>query len=276
MKSSQLLSSQKQNLLTVPVWLGSALLHLLVVVLVVKIGYEPTKRTEIVWISLSNTILEQKDPASAPQSTSIAPEQVLPQPTTPPSPAANVDHVNLNENPPEAELQSIAHDITIEPKPKQIIHSAPLKISTEARIKQKILRTAEPTKSIEPQARLEKVIVRNPLPAVVSDQNKPVAANITPADAETRYVQANFSGIRSKVSDSLRYPTMARRQGWQGQVQVRFNILLTGEIDNLQIFSSSGYSLLDRQALQAVKIAAPFPIPPVRANITIPVTFVLK
>ncbi len=308
MNPIQLLSSQKQRLRTAPDWLGSVLLHVLIVVVVVKIGSLHTKKAEIVWVSLSDIVMEVPQPVVAPQPKTIDPEPAVapqskiitpkpavtprpkiivpepaqPQATIPVGPAENVDdRAELEDKSLDPEVQYVAQNITIEPELTQPKRQTPLKIRKADRIKQKLAKPADSSNSIVPQAQAEaaqpeQVMTRNPLPTTVKTKTVPVETKETPAVAETRYLQANFTGIRSKVSDNIRYPTMARRQGWQGKVQVQFSILLSGEIDNVQVLSSSGYSLLDREALQAVKLAAPFPAPPVMASITIPVTFVLN
>jgi len=90
-----------------------------------------------------------------------------------------------------------------------------------------------------------------------------------------RYGDAQLSLIREKVSREVRYPLMARRQGWVGRVTVEFTVKLSGEVGALRVAESSGYPMLDRQALLAVKAASPFPPPPVVATLTLPVAFEL-
>jgi periplasmic protein TonB len=96
------------------------------------------------------------------------------------------------------------------------------------------------------------------------------------ASLRERYLTAHFSYIRDKVFSRLKYPNLARRMGWTGQVRVGFIILENGEIEQLRIEQSSGHKVLDRQALLAVEKAAPFPPPPVAADIILPVTFQLE
>ena len=90
------------------------------------------------------------------------------------------------------------------------------------------------------------------------------------------YLSLNFGPIRDKVRDNLRYPAIARRQGWTGRVDIEFTISLSGTIDNKRILTSSGYPLLDRQALRAVDVSAPFPPPAVIATVILPITFSLE
>lgn len=49
------------------------------------------------------------------------------------------------------------------------------------------------------------------------------------------------------------YPEQARRQGWEGRVVVRLEVLPSGIAGSISIESSSGYPLLDETAVQAVR-----------------------
>jgi periplasmic protein TonB len=111
-------------------------------------------------------------------------------------------------------------------------------------------------------------------PAAASDSAPFVdkAAEILPQES---YLRINFNLIRTRVASRVRYPALARRLGWEGQVKVEFTVLLSGEISNLHVAKSSGHPILDRQALRAVEVAAPFPPPPVIATLTLPVNFKL-
>jgi periplasmic protein TonB len=45
------------------------------------------------------------------------------------------------------------------------------------------------------------------------------------------------------------YPTVARRRGWQGEVAVALRIEPDGRVRALRVARSSGYAVLDRDAL---------------------------
>ncbi len=59
----------------------------------------------------------------------------------------------------------------------------------------------------------------------------------------------------------------------EGNVIVTFVVRLDGNVKNIFIKKSSGYSILDNNVIKAVKKAAPFPPPPVEATIIIPITY---
>jgi len=58
--------------------------------------------------------------------------------------------------------------------------------------------------------------------------------------------------LQNRLKRYLTYPTRARRRGWQGEVMVRFNINARGQLKNIRLAKSSGYSLLDHSAMTAI------------------------
>lgn len=90
------------------------------------------------------------------------------------------------------------------------------------------------------------------------------------------YVRTNFDEIRNSILTQLRYPVIARRRGWSGKVEVAFQIAPDGSISGLRIEASSGYSILDEQALAAITNSAPFTPPGIVAQVVMPVTFQLN
>lgn len=76
------------------------------------------------------------------------------------------------------------------------------------------------------------------------------------------------------------YPLTARVRGYEGVVLVSAEILTAGRVGNLRIKSSSGYDVLDKSALDAVKTWKFDPAKrmgrPVIAWVDIPVRYVLK
>jgi periplasmic protein TonB len=60
-----------------------------------------------------------------------------------------------------------------------------------------------------------------------------------------------------------RYPLAARDNGWEGDVLVHLEIAASGELAELKVKRSSGHPVLDEQALEMFRLAAPqVPMPP--------------
>lgn len=88
---------------------------------------------------------------------------------------------------------------------------------------------------------------------------------------------AYLSKVRQKIQESLRYPSMAKKMGTEGEAVVQFLIHANGMVDasSIKITKSSGKALLDRNAIEAVLEALPFELPP-REEIEIKVPVVFK
>lgn len=94
--------------------------------------------------------------------------------------------------------------------------------------------------------------------------------------ARIRYLNEHFAYIRDRVLRNVSYPDAARRMGWRGKVVLSFIITADGSVRALKIIQSSGYKMLDNDAVESVQGAVPFPQPPVEAKIVIPITYHLK
>ena len=90
------------------------------------------------------------------------------------------------------------------------------------------------------------------------------------------YLREEFEYIRQKILGRLTYPLMAKRMGWTGQVVVAFTIMESGRVEGFRIITSSGFDLLDADAVETVNKSSPFPQPPVRAEIVMPITYQLN
>lgn len=61
--------------------------------------------------------------------------------------------------------------------------------------------------------------------------------------------------VHPKYAENPRpfYPHEARRKGYEGEVILRVEVLTDGRVGGIEVKRSSGYEILDRSALQAVK-----------------------
>jgi protein TonB len=64
--------------------------------------------------------------------------------------------------------------------------------------------------------------------------------------------------------------------GWQGKVLLSFIITADGLVREFKIIKSSGFAMLDKSAVESVKDTAPFPKPPVEAQVVIPIVYRLE
>lgn len=98
----------------------------------------------------------------------------------------------------------------------------------------------------------------------------------SPEKARQRYIKEHFSYIRDIITKNISYPYMARKMGWSGRVTVSFIIAENGSVKDIRIVESSGYDLLDKNAVDTVRKASPFPRPPVTAEIVVPMVYRLN
>jgi protein TonB len=65
--------------------------------------------------------------------------------------------------------------------------------------------------------------------------------------------------IHQHIESHKRYPTLAARRGWEGNVSLRFLLHRNGQVEQIQIAQSSKVPLLDEAAKLAVQTGNPFP-----------------
>ena len=117
----------------------------------------------------------------------------------------------------------------------------------------------------------ETITAAAPTPTAEShDQARDIAE---PGLKKELYVEANFHYIKDNIQKKMSYPRLARKMGWQGKVVVSFMVGKDGKVQNVHIIESSGFAALDKNAIATIKKAAPFPCPPVRAELVVPVIY---
>lgn len=94
----------------------------------------------------------------------------------------------------------------------------------------------------------------------------PVAVVAPPAAAEPPAARppdpaAALARFRQQLVDLAarykRYPPIARDNGWTGDVVVRIEVAANGAVGSIRVKTSSGHSVLDEQALEMFRKAAP-------------------
>ena len=98
----------------------------------------------------------------------------------------------------------------------------------------------------------------------------------TPEESKATYLKEHFVYIRDRITRGIAYPQTARKMGWSGQVKIAFVVFEDGGVNDVNVLESSGFGLLDRNAVETVKRVAPFPRPPVRAEIRMAITYRLN
>lgn len=149
-----------------------------------------------------------------------------------------------------------------------------------------IIPDSHPSETQAPvQAPVEQKIDGNSHSANITSENKTVVAktgsneNADPSrnlDGKTRYLKENFSYIRDAIQKRMNYPKIAQQMGWEGKVVVSFIVCADGYAKDVRIKEGSGVEMLDRNAIETVKKASPFPMPPAEAQLLIPIKYSLN
>jgi protein TonB len=91
------------------------------------------------------------------------------------------------------------------------------------------------------------------------------------------FLRERLSVISNIVQRHINYPPIARRMGWEGRVLVSFVLEPNGDIRDLKVLKSSGYEVLDKEALDAIRRSyRDFPKPPVSVVVKLPINFRLE
>ena len=211
---------------------------------------------------------------------------------TPPPPTIRLD---LSLAPPAPAPQPIAAQqepsVAAVPAPSETAPTPPTQQPEPSALPQKLAPTTAKVKHAirpaipAPQPTLEQTqaqVTNTPASTQATSAAVAAAADTSVAKApaipaDEAYRQANFTAIRNSILANLSYPNLARRRGWSGQIEVAITITPDGRISNLKIQNSSGFPLLDEQALTAIERSAPFSPPPGRtATLVMPINFRLN
>ena len=96
-------------------------------------------------------------------------------------------------------------------------------------------------------------------------------------DIRTRFLKS----IVARIQKVKRYLRLARSKGIKGTAKVEFCISGDGTLVSVSLINSSGYAVLDKEAVQMIERAAPFPPIPEELNtsrmtLSLPIVFELK
>ncbi|HET6756090.1 MAG TPA: TonB family protein [Burkholderiales bacterium] len=203
----------------------------------------------------------------------------LPAPPKPVEPVAPA--------PPEPEIKPIEPEPVVKPKSKPEPQPKP----KAKAVKKKEPAEAPPPKPVVPEESAPEpasppVIAAPPQPRVTESPVFKVPAPpaeppkvIEPPPAEV--IDGYGETLSRLIARYQRYPRIAQMRGWEGSVQVAIDIGAQGRIAGMKVRQSSGFEVLDKQALEMVKQAIPFPPAPQSLRgkefvVNVPIIFRLK
>jgi periplasmic protein TonB len=92
-------------------------------------------------------------------------------------------------------------------------------------------------------------------------EKRPGEDSVTLDTDEFKFISYN-RWLKIKVESVLKYPELAAISGIHGALFIKFDILKDGSLGSVEVLKSSGYKILDDEALRSIRAAAPFqPLP---------------
>lgn len=130
------------------------------------------------------------------------------------------------------------------PSEQPLVHIAPRK-------KKRSGRPAPPPQRQKVSRHLQKAdAVKHPVEIPKAADNEQAEPKNKTAAAQAVVVAAK---PRYSTNPQPHYPKIARRRGWQGTTKLAVTVNSEGEVEKLAVRQSSGYTLLDQAALEAVR-----------------------
>ena len=94
----------------------------------------------------------------------------------------------------------------------------------------------------------EPLILAKDKPISAADKITFTAENNQQAKSKARVI----SIIYQELNQHFRYPKLAQKRNWQGKVLLSLRVSPNGKINNVKIYKSSGYSILDQAAISSL------------------------
>jgi protein TonB len=102
-----------------------------------------------------------------------------------------------------------------------------------------------------------------------------------PSAPDPALLKAYTSVLAKAIGQRKSYPRMARLRNWQGTTHLKLQIGVDAKLKDIAVAQTSGFDVLDEQAVTMVKQTLPFPELPEALRgreftITVPVVFKLE
>lgn len=192
-----------------------------------------------------------------------------------------IELVKKPEPPPVAEPEPIPPPPEVtKPEPKPVVKPLPTPVIEKSEpIAQPAPITPPPEViAVAPKETAPPPAQTAPAPVAVKQEPPPPPA---PSQADMDDARHHYgNSLWGAISKHKKYPKIAQMRGLEGEVIVELQLDGSGKLKSKKIAQSSGHEVLDKQAMEMVEKALPFPMPPeaLRSSnftITVPVPFKL-
>ena len=127
----------------------------------------------------------------------------------------------------------------------------------QVKLENKIQEIIQPIPEKPQQKNINKIVRRTQTP----DSFKKVAVKIKETQQQSSLQKKTntiskahvISIIYKRLNNHFKFPRIAQRRNWQGQVVLAFRLSRDGNIKNIKINHSSGYNVLDQAAIVALQ-----------------------
>ena len=166
-------------------------------------------------------------------------------------------------------VQIVEPEITVEPtqpRPAQPELKPP-----EPESEKQETPSLEPTGVLEPEPEAVSLDPFDPSPSPPEIENRPL---VTSVQVQGAVMEAKPDYLRNPAP---KYPRLARRQGWEGTIVLRVEVLANGTAGDIEIMQTSSHRILDEVSVKAVRgwkfLAARIDEHPVRSWVEVPISF---
>lgn len=234
----------------------SILVHLLVVFLLLpKMNKQDMKEPPPLQVSLAEAkSMENKSTPEPPKPEIKKPEPPKPKVKIPepPKPEIKKEPIPVTDKTPTTVPLS-KPPVSVNPKEEQVSETNPKPEANPTRVITKAADTPQETKTV----------------------NAPSPEKVTSATNDYS------SLLAAAIAKYKQYPKIAQMRGWQGLIIIELQLNPQGGVIYSQIKKSSGYDVLDQEALEMIKRASPFPQPPEALRnknftVLVPISFKLE
>lgn len=185
----------------------------------------------------------------------------------------------------QAELVRPARQVATKPA---AVKRAPAKREVAVPVVEPEPQSLPPVETVQaaqpPDASGPEPVVAPPIAASVPSTPEPVELP-APAPAQ-RVPSAELLALYTKSLSEVfarykEYPRIAELRGWEGSVTMRLRVASSGRLIAAELYKSSGYDALDKQAMTMVTRAGALPVPPQGLNaaevpVLVPINFHLE
>ena len=230
----------------------SILFHLLVVFLLLpKMNKQDMKVPPPLQVSLAEPKSMENKPTPEKEKSPEPPKPEIKKPE-PPKPEVKKEPLPAPDKTPTTVPLS-KPPVSVTPKEEQVSETNPKPEANPTRVITKAADTPQETKTV----------------------NAPSPEKVTAATNDYS------SLLAAAIAKYKQYPKIAQMRGWQGLIIIELQLNPQGGVIYSQIKKSSGYDVLDQEALEMIKRASPFPQPPEALRnknftVLVPISFKLE